>query len=785
MSVQILGIRYFKDKERKAETFFKENWRAPTVPELFKDMEKFIEPIPQNQRYNLYYTVSECHEEKGRKLKSQNIIPYDIDGMDMSRYQEYIDPILFAIGNLNYNEVGIVNSGNGLQFLVGTDQPITDTEYFDKTRKHYKIICDRINNELSARNLPGDADSSVWSPARLMRLPFTINNKTPDTGYANKNSIKEAILLQRIIVPQPGYNVVDAAGLPEVMKEDHVNVDALKRFPDPDSKAVLSECEFLKWCGTNQADVNEENWYKMLSITSRLENGAELSHNYSEQHPGYTHAETEMKIEHAQTASGPRTCKNIEKSFDKCKGCKHYGKLLSPILIKGADWISTKSTGFRNIRLDKNGNPIPGKPNYDDLVKYFKQLHDFIVTPAKMVYIWRDTHWEEVTDNKIENFVEQHVLPSPTHSECVEFRQKIQRNNLVEETFFNDSTFKKINLKNGILDLSGDKPVLTDHSQEAGFTSVLPYEYDPSAKCKRFDKFMDEVTLNIEEYKEILLEYAGYAFANENCTLAKCLVLYGDGKNGKSTFMNVLKSLAGKDSFSSVSLNQLENPQYVALLNNKLFNITEETPTRTFCDSSTFKNLVSGGDIMVKVVYKPPFVVPNRAKLIMATNDLPWMHDTSYGMMRRLLIVPFNNRFEGKLEDKDIELKLWNERPGILNAIIKAYYNMRQRGRFLDSKKVQAQVVEYQRDNDEVFQFVEAALDITEINQEKFVPAMEVYTKFKTYCERSGIRNVPPANRFQRKLTHVVKDLKERRHRKGKNKTSVYLGMEFTENYEF
>ncbi len=791
MAVQILGLRpYVKKNETKtrlAEKFFEKGWRAKSVTDLFSNLEKHLDEIPEKERYNLFYTVSDCFETKGRKLCTQNIIPYDVDGIDLLRIDEYISPVLSSIGNLEFGDVGIVFSGSGLQFLVETDITIEDDEYFEETRPHYNAICARINKALKQAGLPGEADESVWTAARLMRLPGTKNIKTPDTGWANKNSVKEATVHQRMIICQPGYDIVKLVDLPKVAKDEQLDPEQLLRFPEPDNNAVLKECLFLQDCITNPNNVTEENWYKMLSVVGCLNDGTELAHSLSKGHKDYSADETDTKLEQAMLASGPRTCANIAKSSDKCSVCPYYKKLLSPILIKGPDHIATKATGFRNIKPTADGIPVPGKPNYEDILRYFKKQHDFFCLPSKILYIFNGLFWEIQSDSYLEAFVEDNVQPKPNTHECNEFKHKVYRNNLRDKEFLNTSTFKHVNLSNGVLDLSGDTPQLLPHSSDFGFLSVLPYGYDPDALCPRFDLFMEEITVNRHELVMILMEFIGYAFANERCVYAKAMVLLGGGANGKSTFMNVMKKLAGRGAYSAVSLARFDNDQYMAQLQGKLFNMTEETPTKAFADSSVFKNIVTGGDITVKVVYKEPYEVESRAKLIFACNELPWLNDTTVGMMRRLLIVPFDANFVGQKEDKDIELKLETELPGILNRVIQAYSRLNKNKRFTSGEITENEIDTYLEASDPVYRFQREYLDYGEfvVDKNTYTFAQDIYDAYRTFCTREGVHYVKEKIAFLMKLTTFMPQAKQRKLRKGQSRAMAYLGVTMNKVTEY
>ena len=753
-----------------------------SVPDLFNNLENIIKQIPETERYNLHYTVCECHDEsKPRVFKRQNIIPFDIDDMDVDRYEHYLAPVLAAIGNLNPSDVGIVISGRGLHFLVGTIDYIDRPEYFKETKEHYKLICDRINRRLKQLKLPGKTDSAIWSAGHTMRLPGTENRKTPKEGYKDLNFVGECKLVQRTINPLP-VTIKSLAG-GEEFPEDEGYVKVKSKFLGgrylPDTEGILSECEFLKWCQNNQEQVKEPQWYAMLSVVGHLEDGRTLCHKFSEKHPSYNFDETEEKIDQAISCAGPRTCEKIDTLWDGCKTCKHYQKCTSPISIKSENYIKTKDTGFREITVKKTEAgyvEMPGKIAFEDLRKFFEQEHPYVSTEAKVVYIFDGKKWSNMPDIFLEGFAQEHVKPAPNSQQCGEFRKLVFRTNQIDTEWFNDTTFKRINLSNGVLDLRGKKPKLLPHSTDYGFMSVLDYDYDPEAECPIFDRFMDDVTLGRTDLRDVLMEFAGYAFSNETCIYAKALILLGEGSNGKSTFLNVLKKLAGKDAFSSLSAKDLDNEQQRAQLQGKLFNLAEETPTRAFVDSSIFKNIVSGGSIPVKMLYKDPFSIEPRAKLMMAANELPRSADTSKGFLRRLLIVPFDAEFSDERKNKDllIEDKLFTELPGVLNKVLEGYQRLKNQKHFTDSQTVKEAIYEYRDSIDPISGFVRECLVIKE-KQDEGTEFNRIYGEYRAYLEEQGIRQTLDSPRFSKQLSKFVVDYKERRKRKGKNR-KVHLG---------
>ena len=764
MDVQILGLREFTNAEGKTvktETFFNRGWRAPSVAKLFVDMEHYVGMIPDAERFNLYYTASNCLEERGRKIVSQDVIPFDVDGI-VGGTEEQVAEVVCKVLDVSPDDCGIVFSGNGIQVIVGSSEVIEDEEYFEDNRKYYKAICADIDWQLGLAGLDGEADSSVWSPARLLRLPMTKNIK-PDKGT------KEARLWKRAINAK--VDLKKLSRLPLVDESEQVSDNLLNRI-SVDPVGVQQGCDFLKWCFKNQNEVSEPQWYAMLSILGRLPNGYDLSHKYSKDYRNYDPHETDKKLKQAMESSGPRTCDNIDGLWGKCQKCPNFGKQKSPIVLRSESFIRTKDTGFYNITPEGK----LGKPNYEDLMRWYEEQHPFVSSEDNgMIYTYNGKAWEPTHRTPIHAFAEHHFNPKPSSMMCREFEQKIKRNNTVPQHFFNKP--QMVNFANGTLHLENSSFV--DHDKEDGFKYVLPFEYDPAAECPRFDKFMEEVTLNDKDLEMVLLEYMGYSLCAIDPAIGqKGLVLIGEGANGKSVLIDLLKYLAGENNYTAMlmgnELNKLENRSN---LDGKLFNVSEEVPSNALSESPVFKTLTAGGEISARKLYSDSYTFKNIAKVIMACNDLPPSRDGSYGFSRRFLIAPFNATFDENNRDVYIREKLYAEAAGIFNRCLKAAKRFMRRGKFHHSDQVEAAVRQYMRDNQPVNDWVNCELIK---DPQESLDVETAYKKYAFYAESMGYKR-PTLGEFSQALSRNTGSSRTRI-KVGNRRKTVINGWAFIED---
>lgn len=749
--------------------------RFASIPALFNEVDSFLAKLPAGEDYNLHY--SQAFWEEPREFIEQGVVCFDIDHINMDRISEYHEIVLEVLG-VQYNTTAIINSGHGLHYVIALNQPIASLEELNALKPSYKYVCYKIQSALKKKDLAADVDNAIFRDKATLRLPGTWNKKK------NMDDVRCEFIQPKLAFTD--FSLKSLAGDVELSKEEYINTQTIKRYSDPDIEGVQEGCEFLKNCKQNQNTVKEPAWYAMLSITSRLgDNGRELSHQYSKDYKHYDERETDLKIDQALAAPGPRTCSNINQLWDGCKACKYRDKVTSPIQIKSPSYITTEKTGFHFVKNDQLGNPRVGKPDFEGLRRFFEKKYPyFCFQDSNIMYIFNGTHYVMFSDIQIEAFAQKHFIPVANTSKTREFKQLAYRNNIKTPDWMKYSTEGKINLKNGVYDIKKDK--LIPHSPDYGFTYVLDYAYDPKAECPKFDKFMEDVTVAREDLINVLLEYFGFVVAGHRMNPAKALVLIGEGHNGKSTLLDILESLVGTANKSSITLEDLKKDSFRFLMINKLVNISEETPSKSLMDSSVFKNLVSGGSMVVRMYYKQPYDIRNRTKLIFACNEMPTVTDATKGMFRRLLIVPFNAEFEGSNDDPFMKEKVSMELPGIFNKVMEHYKHFCKTNSFSDSVYVRESLEQYRQEVDTVYCWYDECAELKPIEQcgeKDFVDNMKLYNHYKYFTEERQKRPIA-YNKFCKRMRQIVRS-PERFKRMGKRKTSVMIGINILEEDSF
>jgi putative DNA primase/helicase len=337
-------------------------------------------------------------------------------------------------------------------------------------------------------------------------------------------------------------------------------------------------------------------------------------------------------------------------------------------------------------------------------------------------------------------------------------------------TMNGDDIAHLINFKNGIFDV--ERKAFMPHSPTVLTTIQLDAEYQPEATCPQFLAFIDEVLTpeNIKVIQEIL----GYLLIPIT-KAQQSFVLWGPPRTGKSTFLNIVESIIGKQNVSNVPWQELGDRFKTALLYGKLVNVFADLPNKPIEDAGIFKALVGEDRLTGEVKYGHPFSFVNKARLLFSANELPKnLADRTDAFYRRLLIIPFVHQVAENQIDSKLTQKLLEEKSGIINWALEGLYRLMANGyRFSKSASSEQLKAQYKLESDSVLWFVN--------NYCEFVPSSRVqagvlYETYKRKCEENGLS---PFNhiRFARAVEQHFSSQVSKKMESGTKRT-YYLGIQ-------
>lgn len=220
--------------------------------------------------------------------------------------------------------------------------------------------------------------------------------------------------------------------------------------------------------------------------------------------------------------------------------------------------------------------------------------------------------------------------------------------------------------------------------------------------------------------------------------LEALIIAYGSGRNGKSTFWNavakVLGLYSGNISADTLTVGCRRNvkPEMAETKGKRLL-IAAEMQEGARLNDSTVKQLCSTDDIFAEKKYKDPFSFTPCHTLVLYTNHLPRVSASDDGIWRRLIVIPFNAKIEGKNDIKNFGDYLYNNAgESILAWIIEGAKKVIDAGyHFTLPECVQRAIDEYRIQNDWFTHFLEDRCEIAPSYREG---SSALYQAYRNYC---------------------------------------------------
>lgn len=212
------------------------------------------------------------------------------------------------------------------------------------------------------------------------------------------------------------------------------------------------------------------------------------------------------------------------------------------------------------------------------------------------------------------------------------------------------------------------------------FTDKVDYNYDGDLESPIFDMYMESVCCS-QEQKLDLLAIMGAAISGDN-NIHKIVLLTSGGGNGKSVFLNLLRSMlppSNVTSLNSTELNADRNFPRIELINSKLNLMDELSETLRMEDlmGENIKTIVTSEPdvttISAEIKGGDHLQINPRCLIVGACNVLPKLADfPSEAYKRRLFLVPFTKAVPNNKKDIRLLDKLKKERTAIFHKALKA-----------------------------------------------------------------------------------------------------------------
>ena len=229
-------------------------------------------------------------------------------------------------------------------------------------------------------------------------------------------------------------------------------------------------------------------------------------------------------------------------------------------------------------------------------------------------------------------------------------------NNFVKDTL--DKKFPRlVPFNNSVFDL--ETKTISPRTKEHAFSYIFNGEYIPNVKyTDTFNNFINQICCNNDNFRLHLQKILGYCISGET-SAQSFFVFTGDGSNGKSLIMSLLKKIMS-DAYQPIKREvMIEKAGYDT--GNALYAIQtartavfQESQTGDKLNEGTIKSISGEDEVACKKLFEDLGKNQNMklyAKLILCTNKKPNWDSTQHSMVRRFQPFYFNATFVDTQEE--------------------------------------------------------------------------------------------------------------------------------------
>ncbi len=244
------------------------------------------------------------------------------------------------------------------------------------------------------------------------------------------------------------------------------------------------------------------------------------------------------------------------------------------------------------------------------------------------------------------------------------------------------------------------------HRKEDMLTKVAGTDYDPEADCPQWKAHLELIFDGDRELIDSTQELLGYALLPGN-PLQIFPIWWGDGANGKSVTLNVVRGVFGEyattappELFMALKQDGGPRPDLVAIRDARLVTAVESERGHRL-NEALIKQMTGGDPITARSLYCAPETFVPTHITILATNPKPVIRGVEYAIWRRVLMWPFEVTIPPEKRIVDFERVLLEEAPGILNWMLQGLARYYERGNRIDiPEKVRAATEQYRVEQD-------------------------------------------------------------------------------------
>lgn len=294
-----------------------------------------------------------------------------------------------------------------------------------------------------------------------------------------------------------------------------------------------------------------------------------------------------------------------------------------------------------------------------------------------------------------------------------------------------------LNVRNGTLDLRTAE--LHPHDQADLITHFCDVEWDDAATAPTWTEFVRSSMGGDLELTLYLQRLVGYSITG--LTTEHLLAFFhGGGNNGKSTFLQTLRSMLGeyacacpRDLLFEDRAGQ-RHPAELARLYGKRLAVCAEVGEHCTLDEAKVKDLTGGDSVSVRRMREDFWDLEPTHTLFLSGNHKPTVRGDDLGIWRRIRLIPWLVTVAAEDVDKDLPLKLKAELPGVLRWVVNGCLEWQRIG-LSEPAVVVAATQEYRAESDVLGEFLE---QFVMFGPDESCSRETLRKRYEAWCEEAG-----------------------------------------------
>jgi len=378
--------------------------------------------------------------------------------------------------------------------------------------------------------------------------------------------------------------------------------------------------------------------------------------------------------------------------------------------------------------------------------------------------IWNGKHWHEDSKRQIEAITaktlraiygEAKVTEDKYQSKMLhDWAKKCERRTIRINSILDvrpmvsvkkkelDSHSFLFNCDNGVIDLKTGE--LLPHDRDLLLTKISPIKYDRNAECPNWKAFLESIfKTHTGGADHELINYLQKAIGYSLTGVTKEQVmffLFGNGRNGKSTFINIIQDLLGdygRQTNSDTFLKKRNDSGInndVARLDGARFVSAVESEEGQQLSEALVKQITGGEKMSARFLRQEYFEFTPEFKVFFTTNHKPIVKGSDEGIWRRIMLIPFTITIPKDKIDYDLPDKLAKEMPGVLRWAVEGCMKWQTEG-LRAPEAVKAATAEYREDMDILAPFID---ENCTVNSSVRIEAKSLYENYTKWCYQNN-----------------------------------------------